>query len=116
MSSRTFRIGFFDGDRYRFFASCCVIVLPPRANSMRSMLISIDSFNSSKSMPSCFQNALVLGHEHGAREIRGDAPVRDPALDPLRRLAARARLLRAQLDERRGVRVAKLAGYVRPAR
>jgi hypothetical protein len=31
-SSRSFRIGFFDGERYRFFASCCVIVLPPRAN------------------------------------------------------------------------------------
>ena len=44
------------GDRYRFLASCCVIVLPPRANSSRSMFTSIDSFICSKSIPSCCQN------------------------------------------------------------
>ena len=30
MSSRSLRSGFLDGERYRFFASCCVIVLAPR--------------------------------------------------------------------------------------
>src|ERR671911_325869 len=30
ISSRSFRTGFREGDRYRFFASCCVMVLPPR--------------------------------------------------------------------------------------
>ena len=58
ISSRSFRIGFREGDRYRFFASCCVIVLPPRAKRPCSKLASIDSFNCSTSTPPCCQNAL----------------------------------------------------------
>ncbi|MNC96852.1 hypothetical protein D3C83_143290 [compost metagenome] len=51
-SSVTFRIGFFDGDRYRFFASCCVMVLAPRRNCPSSQFFSSDALISSRSMPS----------------------------------------------------------------
>ena len=56
-NSRNFRSGFFDGDRYRFFASCCVIVLAPRENDPRAQSAWSDSRSCVKSTPSCWKNA-----------------------------------------------------------
>ncbi len=56
-SSSSFRTGLRDGDRYRFLASCCVIVLPPRIRFPVVQLSWNDFSSSSKSTPSCEKNA-----------------------------------------------------------
>ena len=55
-SSRSLRTMLLSGVRYRFLASCCVIVLPPRAKSPCSQLRAAAFSTASQSTPSCAKN------------------------------------------------------------
>ena len=83
------------------------MVLPPRANSSRSMFASIDSFICSNSMPSCCQKPESSANSTARLRFAGDAVVRHPPLHLLRRGAFRPRLSRPQLHERRRLRIGR---------
>ena len=105
ISSRSFRIGFRDGDRYRFFASCCVIVLAPRANRPCSKFVSIDSCSCSTSTPSCSPERASSATSTARFRFGEMRFVGDPPLVPPRRLAGARAPRRPQLHERRRRRV-----------
>ena len=96
ISSRSFRSGFFDGDRYRFFASCCVIVLAPRVK------LALRPVDLERLLQLLEVHALVLkervvfGDEDGALEIGRHVAVADPALHAPRLQALRAALRRRE--------------------
>ena len=72
ISSRSFRSGFFDGDRYRFFASCCVIVLAPRENDPRAQSTSSDCLQLLEVHALVLKKRIVFGDEDGALQLGGD--------------------------------------------
>ena len=97
-SSLSFRRGFRVGDKYRFFASCWVIVLAPRKGA---------------AIPVCFEGLLdfdevdalmppesrILCHENRAFQMRRDAAVRYPLMYAPRHATFGARLTRAEIHE-----------------
>ena len=105
ISSRSLRSGFFDGDRYRFLASCCVMVLPPREHASARpvelerflQLLEIDAL--------VLPERIVFGDEHGALEVRRDPRRSSTHCWTRRGVRPLTRASRAQLHERRGGRI-----------
>ena len=107
ISSRSLRSGFFDGDRYRFFASCCVIVLPPR-DKLAARPVDLERFLQLLEVHAfVLPERRVFGDEHRALQVRRDAAVADP---PLRRAAACCPFARA--SRARSSMNAVVAGFV----
>ena len=78
MSSRSLRAGFRDGDKKRFFASCCVIVLAA-AHQLAARPIELDRF-----LQLVVIDAVVLpeggvfGDQHRSFQVRRNSPIVDP--------------------------------------
>jgi hypothetical protein len=73
-------MGLRDGERYRFFASCCVMVLAPRVAD----LLEVD--------PLVLPEGPVFRDDHRALQMLRDPRVRDPSVLPPLRPLTRAHL------------------------